>query len=745
MVRPPDPPALLLVTCIRSEGGSSAFEQAWDSVLTDCWHVRLELDALSREDAHHLAANLLGANHAAGPMAARIAEESGGNPMLLRLLARQAARGGSLSVDIEHALLAELAELPPAPRRVLEVLAAAGQPMPAPAVAEAAGQPSSQRASFDALGREGLLRMGRRAGVSMVEVSHDRVRAAVAAACGEEVLRADRRLLAEILERQGHREPDVVAQLFAAGGERARAAAHALKAAEQAAEALAFDRAAHLYGLALHPGLDAAARRHHEHLQAGALANAGRGREAASLYLALAGDAEGPEAVELRRRAADQLLRAGHVDSGMEVLRSVLSALGMHLPRTARGARFSFLLQSVFLNLRGFSFRPRGAAAPDQVLRLATCAVVSEGLAWIDTARAADFTARYTRLALQTGDAFRVGRGLAALAAFWGFSALPRRWYRRALRVALSLGRARSEPQVLGLARLAAAVVAYGQGHFEDCRRDCARAMALQEKAGARGWERSTVEILFFSSQIYLGRWAAVSQRLSALLEDAEARGDLFMKTHLLTRQRVMARLAEDDPEAASEGVRQAMADWSHEGFHLQHYWELAAKMEIALYTGRAAEEWDAVAAGLRALRASSVAHSQILRIEVAFLRGRLALAAADRVQDHERLAAEDANAIDRERAAWAVPLAAMLRACAATVRGDLPRASRLFTQAEHGLRTRHLLVFAAVCARREGQLTAGTEGEMQVAAADAELRALGLRRPDRIAHLYAPVRLGAG
>src|SRR5207245_2040816 len=88
---------------------------------------------------------------------------------------------------------------------------------------------------------------------------------------------------------------------------------------------------------------------------ADALSDAGRGPEAGAAYLeAAALDPEG--ALELRRRAAEELLRSGHLEQGLRALNEVLKASGLELARTPARALASALFHRAELSLRGLDF-----------------------------------------------------------------------------------------------------------------------------------------------------------------------------------------------------------------------------------------------------------------------------------------------------------------------------------------------------------------------------------------------------
>jgi hypothetical protein len=226
-------------------------------------------------------------------------------------------------------------------------------------------------------------------------------------------------------------------------------------AGDRAERALAFDHAAHLYQMALdsapQPPLSLRIKR------AEALANGGRGPEAAAAYVAAAAHAGGEQAIDLRRFAVDQYLRAGHVDQGLGLIGELSQLLGSRLPTSKQGLISSVLLQRSRLRLRGYSYQERSEteASADTLRRLDLFWSMAHSLALVDTLRSADFVGRGLLLALRTGEPRRLARLLAIesslLAAPHG--QMPARsltLYEQARRIADQIGDPVSRAWVLG-------------------------------------------------------------------------------------------------------------------------------------------------------------------------------------------------------------------------------------------------------------------------------------------------------
>src|SRR5262249_42905137 len=154
-----------------------------------------------------------------------------------------------------------------------------------------------------------LVRTAGTRGSDTIEPYHDRVRAAVLRHLPADARQKLHRRLALALESSPREESEALALHWEGAGGSERAGACAARAAALAAEALAFDRAASLYrrSLELRPDVGEHTRKLRMSL-AEALANAGRGAEAARAYLEAAEGDSGAQALDARRKAAEQFL-----------------------------------------------------------------------------------------------------------------------------------------------------------------------------------------------------------------------------------------------------------------------------------------------------------------------------------------------------------------------------------------------------------------------------------------------------
>ena len=152
-----------------------------------------------------------------------------------------------------------------------------------------------------------------------------------------------------------------------------------------------------------------------------ALANAGRPADAAAVYLDASADAEPVQRIELQRRAAEQFLIGGHIDRGLDVIRTVLAARpDASGARAARRRWRRWSVRRAQLRWRGLDFveRAEDRVGADDLLRIDTCWSVVTGLMMVDNIRAADFQTRHLLLALDAGEPFRIARALAIEAIF---------------------------------------------------------------------------------------------------------------------------------------------------------------------------------------------------------------------------------------------------------------------------------------------------------------------------------------
>jgi serine/threonine protein kinase len=763
LLRPPDGPQLLLLGCYRSDAAATSpllrvlLKDREGTGPTIDRRV-LALATLEPADAEKLALALLGtADQPARGHAVAIARESGGNPFFVAELVRyvQADTGllhripAANEVGFDDVLWARVRRLPEEARHLLEVVAVSGRPLGQADAVRAALLGASEQRALLILRSGRLIRSTGPAERDEIETYHDRVREAVVAHIPPTALEGHHRSLAQVLESSGRADPEVLAVHFHGSREDERAGIYYAEAASQAAQALAFDRAAKLYRLALElrPAVAAEERRLRVGL-ADALANAGRGPEAAREYLAAVAGATVAESLERRRRAAMQFLISGHLDEGHEQLRAVLKAVGMSLPATPRRAIVSLILNRIKVRLRGLHFRLRDASqvSPEDLARLDIGWTAAGGLGIIDPIRGAAVQARNILLALRAGEPYQLGRAVVLDACYVSVAGgRSERHVSELVRIAKGIAQRLDDAYVWGGVSIAQGVAAYMSGQWK-------RGGELLDQAGDIFRTRCTGVTLEVDTTILLSLWslqfrgelAELGRRWPFFLKEALERGDRHLATNLSTFLMSTLRLAADDPDGAEAELGPALGQWPQQGFHVPHNEWFGALLQIRLYRGDGKGAWNFLTTRYQpSLARSHLTRIQRLRIFFYERRARCALAASAAATDPGpllRSAERDARRLEREEMAWSRALSLPIRAGVAASRDDRSRASTLFTEAVKQLEAVDMNLYAAASRRRLGEILGGDEGQAQMEQADSWMNQQGIRNPARMADVFAPV-----
>ncbi|HEY3818807.1 MAG TPA: AAA family ATPase [Polyangiaceae bacterium] len=740
IVRPPQAPSMLLVCTSRADTGELPFASR---------DVRLA--PLERDDAVELATNLLARAGTPTVKSARsIAEEGGGHPLFIAELARHARRSSGGDVHLDDALWARVSRLDDRARALVELMAVAGAPVTLTIAAQATGETDrSALASRVALLRaESLLRTARGGGSERVEAYHDRVREAVLARLDEKARSAWHEKLATALQAAGDADPAALALHWRGAGAADKAAHFTLLAAHDAAASLAFERAAALARTALELLPRAHPDGFRAHVLAGdALANAGRGPDAAFHYLAAASDARAEEeAVDLRRRAAEQLLRSGHIDEGLDAMDDVLRAVGLRLPRTPRLAMASLLWNKARLVVRGrrFALRSADAIPPLELRRVDACWSVTLGLSLVDIVRAADFQSRTLRLALDAGEPGRLARSLAMASGFAtheGGAA-----HRRApelLREAELLAAVHHDPYASAWLPFARATAAFGEGRWRECVARCDEARArFRADCTNVSWELASTQAFALYALGFLGELRELGHRVEAAHRDAIERGDLYAAMNVQTGSSHYVRLAADDDGASRRESSEALRAWSRRGFHQQHLLDLFTQTETDLYVGDMHGAHARVRARWADVEGSQLLLTRMNRAIMFDLAARTELGAARLVQGARRrvllLSAErSARAIERLGMRWSSAMARLLRAGVSALGSPPEEAAGTYASAARSLDAEGMKLHAAAARMRAGVLDPRRRDD--AARARTRFDEEEVRVPERFATMLAP------
>jgi eukaryotic-like serine/threonine-protein kinase len=747
LLRPPDPPAAMVIAMYRSEGiENNAFLNALEEhAFGGQLNMRdIPVRPLEARHAHALAIAHLGNIKDAAAHAARIVDESMGNPFLVEELARYVRDRNSYGtlISLDELLRGRLQRLPAAAGRLLSIIAVAGRPLLQSFAMRAAM--TDDPATLSLLKAGSFVRTRSVGDQRYVEPYHDRVRETAVQLLDAAERQQCHLRLARVHEASPSPDPETLAYHYIGAGEHARAAELTEVAAQRAVEAMAFDRAARLYGMTIQLTKGPIDRRLHV-AHGHALANAGRGAEAANAFLTGLQGASSAETLDLQCRAAGQLLLSGHIDRGIDVLDQVIGGVGLRLAATPTRALMSFGLSRLRLAIRGLRYNAvdERDIPVTQLVRADVAFAAAQGLGTAVPMRAADFQARSLLLALRMGEPRRIARALAAELSFTSLRGVAVATRSAKLRAMLEdLARQLGDPDTRGLALGASGIAAFNEGKWAECADLCGRAEhVFRNECTGQRWELATSQLFQGFALALMGRVRELVARIPVLLDEANECGDLFAATSFRACLGFYEPLTRDAPDEALQIVDDAISRWSARGFHLQHANALNSRVSVDLYVGngiraleRCRQEWPA-------LERSLMLRVQLLRGLLWSVRARALIAATAQDGDKSRLAeaAAIAKRLDRERVGYCVSESAMLRAAIAHMRGNDDEALRLLGEAEHLALRADLVLNHHAIRRARGLVLGGDEGAALVRTADDWFRSCGLRRPEGVAAVFAP------
>jgi len=767
LLGPPNPPPLFLMCTWRSEDIESSaflvpFLPAMDALGDEVLRLDLHVDKLTDEESVELVERLFEdgswvpvssptRSEATRADAARsIAREARGNPFFIDELARYSMVHDS-DPDSDLSTLGEMifrrvSKLPLPARRLLEVLAVAGQPLDRCVARVVANLGEDEQSALALLRSEHLVRGKSTRDYEWLETYHARVGETLIARLDEPARVAYHGELAVELARGGHFDPETVALHFLAAGNVAKGGHYSLLAARRAQDALAFDHAALLYQQAL-DARDWPNKRAKILTELGRVHGyLGRGERAAEAFLAAAELSDAQEARSLTTEAAEHLLRVGKYDRGMAVVDGILQEVGYKKPGGTPQIISAILWLRYRLRRRNLDITPvaREDMDPQDYARIEVLWTAAKMLALIDPMLGGYYHYHAIHLVMDTGSADHLTllycQQAAQEAAAGGDLAFAAELIERAQGyVEFS-----SDPKYVGC------FVPFMRGFCDyvtgDFRSGLARfreaGKSLNDNCNGVIWQVGYFKFFEYLPGLWLGDFSVFAEEIPRLIEQANDRNDTYHRVALRSWQ-YPAHLANDAPDIARAELARALAEWTRESYHIQHFWYLQGAVDTALYAGEPAEARKLLESHQRPLKRSMLLRNDIIQITVWNLWARTVLAqlqgapTASAKRAHTREARKFIKKLRHPKQhAWTHPLADLLDAELSAITGDTHAAQRGFERAEAGLIERDIHLYARAARRRRGELLGGEEGAALVASADEWMRSHGVTNPPAMARM---------
>lgn len=758
LLQPPDPPALLLLSTVRLlDAGRPA---GFDAALSRVAEVkRLCIGPLPPEDARALAERLLRRASPLEPaavlssdLATDLARESGGHPLFIDALIQHAASRGPQtpgSLRLDDAMAASIDRMEDAARRLLSIVAVAGRPVEVKTLAAAAELDSAEFGRIERVLRAAHLtralaptaqadssaRFSTRDSES-IEAYHDRVREITIAHLSKQDLSSCHRQLATAFESSGQAEPEELALHFRGAGELAKAARYTLQAAERATQALAFAHAATLYENALALEIADPIERRRAQVQLGQMrAAAGRPREAAQAFLAVAETTTDETRLVHKQRAAELILQTGAFAEGQAILADVLRAVELKFSLTGWRSALRLLWLRLRIFLRGLRYRERQEIdiPPRELLRLDACWTAALGHLTHAPLQAMALQAQHLLLALEAGEPMRLARALLTEAIMRNFIGR-RQWPRvdALIEESRKLGEKIDSPYVLGFGTTIAGAVQFHRGRLKRSVELAQQAEAiLKERCPQASWELRMTRGLIVLLLGMLGRFKDLAAVLPAFVQDATDRGDAGM-VNSGQIWLVVLHLAHDDVERARALIVEMKELVRNTGSSMHDSNVLHAEVILAYYTQPERTLTALFSDWLPRISAdASMWRSHLFNNWVWFNEAAGQLLAKDRELSPRRVR-QLANQLAKVGEAMQTGQSLALRAALAYRLDQRDEAAQLMARAEKILQDGEFSIHAAAARYRHGQYLGQDAGRALRESAAAAMSAEGIRNVDK-------------
>jgi eukaryotic-like serine/threonine-protein kinase len=429
----------------------------------------------------------------------------------------------------------------------------------------------------------------------------------------------------------------------------------------------------------------------------------------------------------------------------LALLRTLLGPLGMTMPRTARQAQLSLKWHRTLLRLRGFHFgnRDESQVSAMDLMRIDLCWSAVAGLSMSEPIRGAEFQTRGLLLALKAGEPSRIARALAMEAAHRSTSGSGDERVASLLLAAQDIAHRLESPYLHGMIAMVRGTSLLLQGHWKPAQESLDHAEQLfRNHCTGVTWERDTVHNFVLRALMQLGEVAELRRRWTVLYRESQDRGDLYAATTLTTFYMTMIKLAKNEPIESERELTARVNRRDARGFSLQHSSAFESLIHLYLYRGDISKAWVRLGAIWPEYSRSMLLRIQMIRIHMHELRGRTALAMAERTLDpgiYIRQAKIDAHRLEREGREWALAHACYLRSGIAACEEDSVRAIRQLTLAVEAYDRAEMPLRAQILRFRLGEAQSDEKTRALREKAEQWLKNQGIVSPARWAGMYAP------